>query len=140
MYHALFGNQCTVTEAYEIPQNQIDLPKTKNIAFAVNYVKFSADNMKNLTTAQLKEFITTNFTSYADAHSNGKILLQKEISLNGNWGIEGQVTVFEGKVVMHTRVYLVGDYYYQLIVMSKKGQENNKEALDFLNSFKLKDK
>lgn len=139
MYHALFGNQCTVTETYEIPQNQIDLPKTKNIAFAVNYVKFSADNMKNLTTAQLKEFITTNFISYADAHSNGKILLQKEISLNGNWGIEGQVPVFNGKVVMHTRTYLVGDNYYQLIVMSKKGKENNKEALNFLNSFKLKD-
>lgn len=38
---------------------------------------------------------------------------------------------------MHLRAYIVDDYYYQVVVMSKNGAQNNKEALDFLNSFKL---
>jgi hypothetical protein len=137
-FHELFGNTYAMLEAYEAPKDQIDLPTTKNIIYGVNYVKLPAAKMKTLTTAQVREFVTKAFTDNIQKQSNGKILLQKEISLDGNWGIEGQGTMINGMAVMHLRAFIVGDYHYQVIVMSKNGTQNNKEALDFLNSFKLK--
>ena len=136
-FHELFGNTYAMLEAYEVPKDQIDLPTTKNIMYGVNYVKLPADKLKTVSTEQVRTFVTKAFTDNIEKQSNGKILFQKEISLDGYWGIEGQGTMINGMAVMHLRSFIVNDYYYQIIVMCKNGTQNNKEALDFLNSFKL---
>lgn len=136
----LFGNTYAMLEGYEVPNDQVDLPATKNIMFGVNYAKLPADKLKEVSTEQLRAFVTKAFTDNIQKQSNGKILFQKEISLDGNWGIEGQGTMVNGMAVMHLRSFIVNDYYYQVFVICKEGTQNNKEALDFLNSFKLKNK
>ncbi|NOT93480.1 hypothetical protein [Ferruginibacter sp.] len=137
-FHELFGNTYAMLEAYETPKDQIDLPATKNIMYGVNYVNLPAVKLKTVSTEQVRAFVTKAFTDNIKNQSNGKILFQKEINLNGYWGIEGQGTMINGMVVMHLRSFIVNDYYYQVIVMCKNGAQNNKEALNFLNSFKLK--
>ena len=134
----LFGNTYGMLEGYEVSKDQVDLPITKNIMYGVNYVKLPADKLKEISPEQVRAFVTKAFTDNIKKQSNGKILFQKEISLDGNWGIEGQGTMVNGMAVMHLRSFIVTDYYYQVFVMCKNGTQNNKEALDFLNSFKLK--
>jgi hypothetical protein len=137
-FHELFGNVYTMLEAYEAPKDQMDLPSTKNIMYGVNYAKLPTEKLKTVPTQKVRDYVTKAFTDNIEKQSNGKILLQREISLDGNWGIEGQGTMINGIAVMHVRAFIVNDYYYQIIVVSKNGTQNNKEALDFLNSFKLK--
>ena len=138
IFHELFGNIYGMGEVYEVPADQKDLPTIKNIVYGVNYVKLPTEKLNTIPLEQVKEFVTKAFTDNIQSQSNGKILLQKEIKLDGHWGIEAQGTMVNGLLVMHSRSYLVGDYYYQVSVLSKNGTQNNKEALDFLNSFKLK--
>lgn len=138
IFHELFGNTYGMLESYQVPKDQIDLSTTKNIMYGVNYVKLPADKLKIVSKNQVRAFVTKAFTDNIEKQSNGKILFQKEISLDGYWGIEGQGTMINGMVIMHLRSFIVNDYYYQVIVMCKNGTQNNKEALNFLNSFKLK--
>jgi hypothetical protein len=137
IFHELFGNVYAMLESYEVPKDQMDLPTTKNVMYGVNYAKLPDDKVKTVPTQQIRDFVTKAFTDNIEKQ-NGKILFQKEISLDGNWGIEAQGTMLNGMAIMHARAFVVNDYYYQVIVMSKSGTQNNKEALDFLNSFKLK--
>ena len=133
----LFGNLLAVSEAYETPKDQINSPTVPNLLYGVNYAKLPKDKLKQASNEQVKEFVISAFTDNTQKHSNAKILFQKEIMLDKYWGIEGQVTVANEMAVMHLRAYIVDDYYYQVIVISKNGTQNNKAALDFLNSFKL---
>ncbi len=135
-FHEFLGNVHSIMEGYAVPQ--ADSPANMNIMYAVNYAKIPDDKLKIITTEELKEFARKAIIDNILSHSQGKIIYQKEISLDGNWGTEGQGVILDGKVVIHTRSYIVQDYYYQVMVMSKIGTENNKEAIDFLNSFKLK--
>jgi len=137
MVNPVFDNMLVLSEAYETPKDQIDSPTIPNLLYGVNYAKLPENKLKQLSPEQLKEFVTTAFTNNTIKHSNSKILLQKEITIDGHWAFEGQVTVANGMGVMHLRGFIVKDYYYQVIVISKNGMQNNKAALDFLNSFKL---
>ncbi len=135
-FHEFFGNVYALLEGYEVPQ--ADSPANMNIMFAVNYLKIPGDKLKNISIEELREFARKAIIDNILSHAQGKVIYQKKISLDGNWGTEGQGIILDGKVVIHTRSYIVQDYYYQVMVMSKIGTENNKEAVDFLNSFKLK--
>jgi len=137
-YTALWGNTYVILEAYETPKNEIDLTTTKNIMYGVNYAKLPADKLKTLTKQQIKDFVTAAFTDNIK-NSNGKIIFQKDVSVNGNWGIEAEGTLIDNSVVMHLKGFVIKDYYYQIIVLSKNGHQDNKEAEDFINSFKLKE-
>lgn len=134
----LFGNVYGMLEAYEVPDDQKNLSRTKNIMYGVNYAKLPAEKLKTTSKEKVREFVRRAFTDNIKSQQNGEILLQKEISLNGYWGYEGQGTLLNGMAVMHLRAFVVKDYYYQVIVISKYGTQNNKEALDFLDSFRLK--
>ena len=137
IFHELFGNVYAILESYEVPKDQIDLTTTKNIMYGVSYAKLPTEKLKTIPVQQVRDFVVKAFTDNIGKQTNGKILLQKEISLDGNWGIEGEGTMLNDMAVMHMRAFIVNDYYYQVIVMSKYGMQDNNEALDFLNSFKL---
>jgi len=132
----IFGNINASAEAYETPRDQLDLPSIQNMLYGVNYVKLPAAKLKVLSREQRMEFLKSTFTNTIEKH-NGKLLFEKEIKLDNNPGYEGQGTIVNGMAVMHLRAYIIDDYYYQVIVISKNGMENNKSALDFLNSFKI---
>lgn len=136
-FHELFGNVYGLLEAYEVPRDQRNLPTVKNILYGVSYARLPTDKIKGISEQRLREFVTTTFTDNIEKQPKGKILLQREISLAGNWGIEGQGIMLDGMAVMHLRAFIVDDYYYQVVVMSKNGTQNNQEALAFLNSFRL---
>jgi len=132
----IFGNINASAEAYETPRDQLDLPSIQNMLYGVNYVKLPAAKLKVLSREQRMEFLRSTFTNTIEKH-NGKLLFEKEIKLDNNPGYEGQGTIVNGMAVMHLRAFMIDDYYYQVIVISKNGMENNKAALDFLNSFKI---
>jgi hypothetical protein len=139
IFHEFCGSLYAILEAYEVPQEQIMLPSTKNILYGVSYAKFPKEVLDTVSAQALRDVVTKTFADRIE-QSNGEFLEQKEITLDKHWGIEGQGTALNGMVVLHIRSYIVDDYYYQVMVMSKNGTQNNKEALDFLNSFKLKPK
>jgi hypothetical protein len=139
IFHEFCGSLYAIMEAYEVPQEQIMLPSTQNILYGVSYAKFPKETLDTVSAQALREVVTKTFADRME-QSNGEFLEQKEITLDKHWGIEGQGTALNGMVVLHMRSYIVDDYYYQVMVMSKNGTQNNKEALDFLNSFKLKQK
>ena len=136
-FHELFGNVYAILESYEAPKDKIDLPTTKNIMYGVNYAKLPTDKLKTISVKQVRDFVVKAFTDNIQKQTNGKILMQKEISLDDNWGIEGEGTMLNDMAVIHMRAFIVNDYYYQVIVMSKNGMQDNQEASDFLNSFRL---
>lgn len=135
VFSELFGNFYSVSETYEVPGEQVNLPHVKNLMYGVNYGKLPEDKLNS--TSAIKQFLTKTFTDIATSHQ-GEILSQREINLAGNWGLEGQVTILNNMAVMQVRAFIVNNYYYQVMVISKYGEQGNRDALDFLNSFRLK--
>lgn len=132
----LFGNIFVVQESYGVPPEQRDLPTVKNLLYAVNYAKLPESRLKSLNDQQLKKFLTDALVGNIEK-GGGKILLNRDLPINGGVGIEVIGRILGGQLVMHIKSFIVQGYYYQVAVLSKNGLENNKESGDFLDSFKL---
>jgi hypothetical protein len=137
IFDEIFGDIMFVSEIYELPDNLKDLPSTKNIAYVVSYAKLPKKILDTLSNERKQSFIIKALTDIATKQSDGKLDFQKEISFNGAWGYEGQVKLYQGMASMHLKAFVINDYYYQVIVMSKRGFEKNNEATKFFDSFKI---
>lgn len=138
-FHGLFGKIHGILMAHEVPREEADLPTTSNLLYGINYVKLPSNIVDSISTTELRAFVIDALYANMDIMPAAIPGNQREIETDGYWGVEGTGRMKSGFARMHIRSYIVDDYYYQLIVLSKNGMENNREALDFLNSFKLID-
>ncbi|MDE2181458.1 MAG: hypothetical protein KGJ78_00400 [Alphaproteobacteria bacterium] len=61
------------------------------------------------------------------------------ITLGKITGREAIIDIPDKKLVARTRLFIIGDRMYQVIVVGAPGIETSKDCLDFLDSFKLLD-
>ena len=76
----------------------------------------------------------------AAANLEAKLVSEKDVKLGEHPGRETQIEVAGGKRLFRTRVYLVDQRLYQVVVFGTKEAATSKEADKFLESFKLADK
>lgn len=69
---------------------------------------------------------------------NGRLLAEKNITLNGFPGREAKIEFSGGRLIILLHTYLVYNKMYILQTVSVPEKENNANALRFHNSFKLK--
>jgi len=69
----------------------------------------------------------------------GTLLSEKEITLGAYPGrdLEIQVEGSDGASSLRSRLFMVGDRLYQLVVAGPKGQSTSPNTIKFLDSFKL---
>ncbi len=67
----------------------------------------------------------------------GKLLADKEIDLDGHPGREFKITIPQLKAEYRSRMCIVGDRLYQVVLVGGREITESKEADAFLNSFKL---
>ncbi len=68
---------------------------------------------------------------------NGTLLSQAECKLGDLTGMDLVVDAPQQKEVAHARYFIVGDRFFQEIFVGPPGAESGKEALAFLDSFRL---
>ncbi len=73
----------------------------------------------------------------AASNVKGTVRSEAPITLAGVAGRDALIDVKTQKVVLHLRVFYVGDRQYQVLVVAPAGQENGTAAKAFLGSFKL---
>ncbi len=125
-FSELFGNVNISRESYETTLGM----------YGVNFAKLPDDKLEKISEKQLKDFITKAFTTNV-LNTNGKIISQKEITINNRWALEGIGSIQEGEIILHIRSVIVKNYYYQVFIMYEKGKVDNQKINDFLNSFKI---
>lgn len=137
-FHKDLGNIYAITEAYEIPSMMKNLPQTENISYAVNYSKINREYIKYWSEKDKRDFVKKSIVDNVEGHTKGQMLLQRFVEKDNLWYFEGQGIILDGYGVLHSRSYIVDNYYYQVMVFSINGKHNNQKALDFLNSFRPK--
>jgi hypothetical protein len=122
----------SVSEIYEVPTSEREDPNCENLAYGVNYTKLPNDKINSDSTELVKQLLITS------AQRLGNIIEQNEIDYKGYWGLEVLIESQNLNMVYHTKSFIIKDMYYQILVLSVKGKEDNKSANDFIHSFRLK--
>ena len=121
----------TVLEAFEIPSEDRDDPDLKNIFYGINYIQLPP-NINSDSVDLVKKLILKT------VKSKGTIIRKKEIKFTNCWGLESHIKMRGVPAVIHEKAFAINDKLYLIGVISYQGKENNKEANDFFNSFRLK--
>ncbi|MFN8254041.1 MAG: hypothetical protein U0W24_00010 [Bacteroidales bacterium] len=132
VYHELTGNVYGINETYEVPGDQKNDPNIENLAYGINYAKLPQNTITSDSLVLIRKFISSAIETM------GKVMDQKEIEINAGWGVEAKVEAPNFPAIYHVKMFIINDMLYQILVVSKKGKENNKAERDFINSFKLR--
>lgn len=104
------------------------------------YVFIASDYPDSLINSGKKELLPQFFRASVDGavkNVNGKLISEKEISIEGFPGREVNVDYGNGQAIISFRMYLVHNRAYFIQTLSEKEKAANKDAVRFMNSFKL---
>jgi hypothetical protein len=102
-------------------------------SFVVSYVDYPAGSLGQKSPDQAFQDIVDGTVGNVE----GTLRSAEPITLGGTQGREVLIDVPKQNVVVHERIFLVGDRLYQVMYGGPKGTESAKEAMAFLDSFKL---
>lgn len=74
----------------------------------------------------------------ATAGEGAELVYEKDISIDGNPGLEFRINVPDPAGVYTARMYVVGDRLYQVLAMSPAGVNADEAVFKFLDSFELR--
>jgi hypothetical protein len=107
-----------------------------NLVYGVILTKYP-DSLINSGKEPLIKGIFRGAIDGAVKNTEGKLLSEKEIELEGHPGREVRIDYKSGVAIIKMRMYLVkSTMYVQQVIMELK-KENNKTEQRFLNAFKL---
>ncbi|RPD50991.1 hypothetical protein [Paracnuella aquatica] len=104
------------------------------------YVFIASDYPDSLINSGKKELLPQFFRASVDGaekNVNGKLISEKEISIEGFPGREVNVDYGNGQAIISFRMYLVHNRAYFIQTLSETEKAANKDAIRFMNSFKL---
>lgn len=107
-----------------------------NTSYAVSYTDFPEDFIQRAD----PERVLNGGRDGAVSNVNGKLVLETQISLGTNPGRELVIDAKAGDgrdATIKTRVYLVRNRLYQVMVVAPKGEVSNDEMMKYLGSFRL---
>jgi hypothetical protein len=105
-------------------------------AYFVSYADFPEEFVGRADTERLLDGSRQGQVS----NINGRLVMESKISLSGN---PGRDLVIDAKAsngqdaTIKSRIYLVRNRLYQVMVVAPKGQVSNDEMMKYLESFKL---
>lgn len=128
-------------QSADVPQvgtvtNHIFSGTQGNINYAVSYVDFPEEFVQRADPAKLLDGSRDGAVNGV----NGKLVLESNISLNANPGREIVIAAKAGDgkdATIKTRIYLVKNRLYQVMIVAPKGEVSNDEMMRYLESFKL---
>jgi hypothetical protein len=106
-----------------------------DVAYLVGYNVFPAAVIQAVSPAQLLDSARDGQVETV----KGTLLSEEVITLDANPGrdLEIQVEGEDGTSSLRSRLFLVGDRLYQLVVAGPKGQSTSSNTIKFLDSFEL---
>lgn len=108
-----------------------------NMVMGLIYIDYPAVLLDSISTPEkVEEFFETSRDG-AIANVGGSLISEKKIEIDGNTGMEYDISMMNNTAVIRMKYYLVGTRGYILQVISKNGVENNDDSSKFFDSFKL---
>lgn len=102
-------------------------------SFVVSYVDYPTGALAQKSLDQAFQDIIDGTVG----NVQGALRTASPIALGGTTGREVLIDVPAQNVAVHERIFLVGDRLYQVMYGGPKGTESAKDAMAFLDSFKL---
>jgi hypothetical protein len=116
----------------DVTMNMVAAEKN-GASFVVSYVDYPAGSLAQKSSDQAFQDIIDGTLG----NVQGTLRNAAPITLGGTAGREVLIDVPAQNVVVHERIFLVGDRLYQVMYGGPKGTENANDATAFLDSFKL---
>lgn len=107
-----------------------------NLVYMVSYCDYPKYSIHSDSTELVEEFFNTTVETAVES-VGGELSYSSEISLNGFPGKLWRVNYNEGKALIKTKSFLVGNRYYSIQVVSLKEKGINLQIDQFLDSFSL---
>jgi len=108
----------------------------KNVAYFVSHI----DYQEELLQQRNDDEILDGARNGAVKNVQGKLLSEVPISLDNYPGREIRIETSDGKHTIQTRIYLVKNRLYQVMIVTPKENSFSKDVTKFLDSFKLLEK
>jgi hypothetical protein len=134
--YGFFGIQTIVTELYEPVGNGTDA--SHNGAYGVVYSVLPKDTIAKMSSHEREDFILNSFRTSDMIKNGGKIISEKENTVNDHWCLDATATILHGKAFGQFRMLLIDNYLYLIMVFTESGFENNDAAMRFIDSFEPK--
>lgn len=108
-----------------------------NMLMGIIYIDYPESLLDSVSTPEKLEAFFAQSRDGAVANMGGSLVSEKKLEIDGNQGMEYNISIMEDSFLARMQYYLVGTRGYILQVISKKGTEDNEDAKRFLTSFKL---
>jgi hypothetical protein len=124
------------TLAYRTVFHQSPAKDADNLFYMVSYCDYPEGTFPADSSALLEEFFATTIEAAA-ASVDGEMIYTTDIQLKDHPGKFWRINYLDGKAVIKTKAYMVGDRYYAVQVISYKEGNINAAADRFFDSFHL---
>jgi hypothetical protein len=109
-----------------------------NIYYSISFVDYPENSIHSDSMAFLENFF--HYTIDASVQSvHGELRYVDVLKINGFPGRLYRVDYKEGSATIKTRIYMVGNRFYQVQVVMQREKSMNKAQDTFFDSFELKD-
>jgi len=122
--------------AYHTFFHQTQVKDADNLFYMVSYCDYPQGSFPADSTALLEEFFATTIETAASA-VDGEVIYTTDIQLKEHPGKFWRINYLDGKAVIKTKAYMVGERYYAVQVISYREGNINTAADRYFDSFHL---
>ena len=126
------------TLVYHTFLHQPTEPDSDNLVYMVSFCEYPPHSIHSDSLQLVNEFFETTMSSAAES-VGGILQYTSEISINDFPGRVWRVDYNDGKAIIKTNAYLVGNRYYSIQTILLKEKSFNPSTDKFLDSFELID-
>ncbi len=127
-----FETQTVDTEVGKILMNMYGV-ENKRMAYLISYSDYNIEDIELIGVKEIEEIL--DGVRDGQVGDNGKLISEKSIQLDNYSGREIVFSNEEGTI--RSRIFLVKNRLYQVLVVSNDNKVNTEEVNKILNSFKL---
>ncbi len=115
---------------------QAKMSNDPNQIYTYAYADYPAEVVHSDSTHKIKNFLDGS-SEGSVKNLQGKLVAQKDITINGFPGREFEVSVQEGLIIDHFKILLVKNRFYILQVITLAEEKENERLHRFLDSFQF---
>lgn len=116
-----------------------EIPGSPNLAYIVTYAQYATIHFEPEDTEAINQYFQGAIEGMVK-NTEGKLLSETTIDMNGIPGREVQISLAEGMGSLTSRLYLSHNKSYVLVVVTEATHDKNTSIERFFNSFKITDK
>ncbi len=115
---------------------QTEQQNADNVMYMLSYCDYPPGSIHSDSTELIKEFFDATITA-ATERMHGNLMYERNLKYKDYPGKIWRIDYLDGKAIIKTKAYIIGQRYYTLQTITTKNRSLNLSSEKFLDSFKL---